>query len=150
MRAVEAVGVRVGSVLGICYGEEDGLGWHTDKSGEAGGGDGWLLSTSFGATASFEYRSPSLQDGSVCCYPLQLRHGDALLMNAGVLQHRVAGVSPGSTDQGFVEAARGTQVRRLNLQLRPHCCDLQGADDALERASSRVESTGESKYLRQS
>ena len=127
---------EVGSVLGISYQADDSFYWHTDKSIEGGYGDGWLLSVSFGETAVFEYKSPTMRDGSATCYTLQVEHGDGLLINAGILQHRVKEVLRGSSDE--FAAMPGSDVeaptRRLNLQIRRHHQDPKQTYLALAHA----------------
>ena len=123
----ESVGLQVdtfevGSVLGISYEEDDSFYWHTDKSLEGGHGDGWLLSVSFGETATFEYKSPTMRDGSATCFSVAVEHGDALLINAGILQHRVKEVRRGTSEEFAAMPGSDTKTptRRLNLQIRRH------------------------------
>jgi len=126
----------VGSVLGICYTAVDAFDWHTDESGDAGPHAGWLVSVSFGASATFEYKAPVSAKGvAPDVFSVNLRHGDCLFSNGGVLEHRIAAVDHDRAPESFKEVA-GQGIARLNLQIRKygvsdaHTCNALRAEAA--------------------
>ena len=109
------------SVLGIGYRSTDSFRWHTDMAGD----DGWVLSISLGATATFEYlprvadsarlRAQALAEDEAISVPLEC--GDCLLFHGGFLPHRVAGCAS-ELPPAFSRWSAGTGLARLNLQVR--------------------------------
>ena len=109
------------SVMGTGYHPTDSFRWHTDMAGD----DGWVLSISLGATATFEYlprvadsarlRAQALAEDEAISVPLEC--GDCLLFHGGFLPHRVAGCAS-ELPPAFSRWSAGTGLARLNLQVR--------------------------------
>jgi len=128
----QAATFAVGSILGITYGPEDTFYWHTDESGDAGEHAGWLMSISMGAPATFEYKTPTVSSIPATVYSVEVRHGDCLFSNGGVLEHRVAAVHSDRVPPEFAAIA-GPSISRLNLQIRKYGVDDDYTYNAIVR-----------------
>jgi len=81
---------------------------------------GWIMSISFGAPATFEWKEPTRGPKyPPKVYSVEVHHGDCLFSNGGVLEHRVAKVHSDRVPMEFAAVA-GPDVSRLNLQIRKY------------------------------
>ena len=67
------------SVMGIGYHPTDSFRWHTDMAGD----DGWVLSISLGAAATFEYLPRSADPTRLCALALAEDTGVRRLYSLG-------------------------------------------------------------------
>ena len=97
---------------------------------------GWLVSASFGASATFEYKAPTLES-QITTTPAEIcsvvvKHGDCLFLNGAVLEHRIAAVHANEMPERFRREANKTVVR-LNLQIRKFGVSDKHTFNALSR-----------------